>query len=113
MSDNTSLDPDLQKIEDEVIEFLMTSPLFMGEKPIFLTIKSYFITRESLTQKELKKLTGYSSGAISQELNRLVEKGMIEVSKISSSGEKTYQMKSIVISFLNYYLNYFKEIITL
>jgi DNA-binding transcriptional regulator GbsR (MarR family) len=90
-------DSEIKKIEDEFIDFIVSSPLFIGEKLIFSTIKAYFMTRENLTQEELKELSGFSSGAISQELKKLLKRGLIEISNISNTGKMTseFLLKSI------------------
>lgn len=103
-------DPEIKKIEEDVIQFLVNLPLFMGEKPIYSIIKAYFITREELTQSALKELTGFSSGAISQELNKLIKKDLIKITKTSSKGRKVYSMKSVVSAFITLYTNTFKDI---
>jgi len=104
------MDPEIKKIEAGIIDFLVNTPLFMGEKLIFSTLKAYFITRETLTQKDLREITGYSSGAISQELQKLLERGLIEITNVSTTGKKTYSMKSILKSLLNFYLSQFEDI---
>ena len=86
--------------ENEVINFMIKSPLFFDQDQLLSIIKSYFITRRDLTQKEVRKLTGLSAGKISQELNSLKKMGLIEESNISKTGEITYSMKSIQKSFL-------------
>jgi len=87
----------------------VNSPLFVGQSEYMPTIKSYFITRRDLTQKGIKELTGYSTGVISQALNELLEMGFIEKSHVSKMGKITYSMRSVVLSFINFYLDGFKE----
>jgi DNA-binding transcriptional regulator GbsR (MarR family) len=99
----------LGEIEKDIVEFLVNSPLFVGQSEYMPTIKSYFITRRDLTQKDMKDLTGYSTGVISQALRELVEIGFIEKANVSKMGKITYSMSSIVTSFLNFYLDGFKQ----
>ena len=68
----------LGEIEWEIVDFLVQSPLFVGQSEYMPVIKSYFITRRDLTQKDIKELTGYSTGVISQALNELVKMGFVE-----------------------------------
>jgi DNA-binding transcriptional regulator GbsR (MarR family) len=109
LSEIEEFDPEIKKIEDKIIQFLIKSPLFIGQKPTFSTIQAYFITRKDLNQKALKKLTGFSSGAISQELKELVNIRLIEKATKSSSGEISYSMKSVELAFLISYINSMKE----
>ena len=64
----------------------------------------YFITREKCTQKDLKNLTGFSIGHISQGLNKLLEMGIIQSYKEKGVRQSTYIMKSIGYSLLKRYL---------
>jgi len=110
MSDIEPFDPKIKKIEREIVDFLLSFPLFALRKSINSTIKAYFITRKNLTQDMIYNLTGFSRGKISQELKNLVEMGFIEKIKISSKGEITYSMKSATRAFLINFLNAQKEI---
>ncbi len=110
MSDVKPFDPEIKRIEGEIVDFLLSYPLFAFQKSIISTIKAYFITRKYLTQDMIYRLTGFSRGKISQELKNLVEMGFIEKIKISSKGEITYSMKSATRAFLINFLNAQKEI---
>ncbi len=100
---------DVKRIEQEIVNFLVESPIFIGRIPKSIVIKAYFVTRKSLTQKTLKKLTGYSSGTISQELRNMIKQGIIEKSQVSSSGEITYTMNSIRLGLINSNINTINE----
>ncbi len=110
MSDVEPFDLEIKKIEGEIVDFLLSNPLFALEKSIISTIKAYFITRKNLTQDMIHKLTGFSRGKISQELKNLVEMSFIEKTNISSMGEITYSMKSATKAFLINFLNAQKDI---
>jgi len=102
LNDDIDFDPEIVQIEKEIMNFLIKSRLLVKLKPIFIKILSLFITRKSLTQKDLKKLTDLSAGTISQEINKMLENEIIEVTKTSESGLITYSMTSVAISFMNF-----------
>jgi len=103
MTENEIFSPKIKKIENEIIQFLSESPLFFTKDPFINQIRSYFITRKSLTQKEIRTLTKLSTGKISQVLKKLIHWKIIEKTEVSSSGEYTYSMESIEKSFINYF----------
>ncbi len=102
LNDDIDFDPEIVQIEKEIMNFLIKSRLLVKLKPIFIKILSLFITRKSLTQKDLKKLTDLSAGTISQEINKMLENEIIELTKSSESGQITYSMNSVAISFMNF-----------
>ena len=51
--------------------------------------------RKEISQELLKKLTGYSSGKISQELNNLVDSGIIIRKKIPGIRKKLYTFDTV------------------
>jgi len=93
------LDPKIKEIEDQVIQFLVTN-LFYRYTHYSATILAYFLTRKGLTQKNLQKLTGFSAGKISEELNRFIKIGYIERKK-SNKGQYIYNMPEIGQFFRN------------
>ena len=90
--DDITFDPEVEEIEKKLIKFFGNSPIFLGHKIHYTHIFSYLVTRRRVTQKQLKDLTNFSSGKISQELNVMLETGKIEVVDISKTGEKTYSV---------------------
>jgi len=98
-------DPEVFEIEAEIINNFINSPMFSGRDEYFVRILVLFITRESLTQKELKRITGLSSGTISQELQDLEKDGLIEVIDISEKGKKTYRGKPAGVMLLRFSLS--------
>jgi len=104
-------DPELRRLEEEIVQFLLNSYFYTGQKSSFTTIKSYFITRRDLTQDMLIKLTGLSRGTISQELKGLLDMGVIERSKVSNTGEITYTLKSVEFAFIHHFVNTYKTIL--
>ena len=95
--------PNIKKIEDELIQFMSLSPIFFTKDPFVNILRGYFITRKSLTQTEIQKLTKLSSGKISQVLKILKKWELIEKTNVSSTGEYTYTMESIEDAFLRYF----------
>jgi len=85
----------VRKIEEEVVDFLLNSPIYSTRNEITSKILIYIILRKEITQNLLKNLTGYSSGKISQELNNLVGSGMIIRKKIPGVRKKLYTFKSV------------------
>jgi len=110
LSEIEQFDPEIKKIEGDIRKFLISYPLFAGQKSTFTTIKIYFITRRDITQEKLQKLTGFSRGTISQELKKLVEMGVIEKTNVSSTGEITYSMKSAAKAFVHSFINSTQDI---
>ncbi|MFX0036771.1 MAG: hypothetical protein ACFE9I_14170 [Candidatus Hermodarchaeota archaeon] len=98
-----SFGPNINRIENELIQFMSSSPIFFTKDPFINIIRAYFITRKSLTQREIQKLTNLSSGKISQVLKVLQKWELIEKTNVSSTGEYTYTMESIEDAFLRYF----------
>ena len=87
-------DPEIKRIENEIIETLLKFTIFSVRSEITSKILFYFITRKDLTQSELQYLTGFSAGKISQELNNFLEFNLINISKKSKPW--VYTMESVV-----------------
>lgn len=85
----------VSKIEKEIVEYLVNSPIYSTRNKITTRILIYIIMRKEITQNLLKNLTGYSSGKISQELNNLVDSGMIIKKKIPNIRKKVYTFESV------------------
>ena len=98
MSAICEFDDEIKGVEKDIINFLTSYSLFIGQKTTFSTIKLYFITRKFLTQEKLQELTGFSRGTISQELKKLISMEIIEQSSVSNTGEITYSMRNPIIS---------------
>ncbi|MFW9876640.1 MAG: hypothetical protein ACFFG0_26390 [Candidatus Thorarchaeota archaeon] len=97
-----SFDPEVYIVEDDIIYQLTISPMFSGRDPMFIRILGYFITKKYLTQKKLQKITGLSTGKISEEVNNFLEYGLIEKSDISDKGKITYGAESAGILLLKF-----------
>ncbi|MFX1568254.1 MAG: MarR family transcriptional regulator [Promethearchaeota archaeon] len=86
--------PEIYLIEDDMLNQLINSPMFFSRDPMFVRILGYFITRKYLTQTRLQRITGLSAGKISEDVNLLLEDGLIEKSEISPKGKITYGAES-------------------
>ncbi len=100
---------DLKDFEAEIIQFIIKSQLLIVEKSSTAEILSYFITRKRLTQSEIKELTGLSRGTISQELNNLIERNVIQETNPNNSKIIVYSMESVTLGFINSYLHSIKD----
>lgn len=111
MTEINIFNPKVKKIEDDIINFVMNSRLFTGKDTISLLVLGYFLTRRVLTQKDLKNLTGLSTGKISRELNRLIYLGYIE-KQLTRGSQTYYHIKSAKLSLFPYiseFLNVVKK----
>ncbi|MFX1325295.1 MAG: hypothetical protein ACFE8N_10075 [Promethearchaeota archaeon] len=95
-------DPEVYLIEDDMLNQLSASAMFSSRDPMFIRILGYFITRKYLTQKTLKKITGLSTGKISEEVNLLLKNSLIEKVDISENGKITYEAESAGILLLKF-----------
>ena len=100
-----SADLSLEDIEEEIIKALTETTGFTVKNDQYTRILSYFIIRKQLTQGEVKKLTGYSTGFISQALNYLIENDLIEKVKIKGVRKPFYVVESIKYNYLLRFFN--------
>ncbi|MBN1217259.1 MAG: hypothetical protein JXA99_17695 [Candidatus Lokiarchaeota archaeon] len=112
-------DPSIKKIEQEIIDFYLYESVYSTLNEFFLIIYVYFITRKVLTQEKIRELTGLSFGKVSQVINSLVKKQLIEKLNKNEYGNLIpkkqqkqifYSMTSIHNSFLQSGFNSLKEI---
>ncbi|MDX1798057.1 MAG: hypothetical protein R3255_05365 [Candidatus Lokiarchaeia archaeon] len=101
-SKQIQFDPEVYSVEDDILNQLAASIMFTSRDPMFVRILGYFITRKYLTQSRLKKITGLSVGKISEEVNSLLENGLIEKASISEKGKITYKAESAGIMLLKF-----------
>ncbi len=106
MSNRDRFDSNIREIEKEIINYLLKSIISSARGTITSTILFYFITRKDLTQSELKDLTQYSVGKISQEIKNFVDLGVIQVSKRSKP--RIYSMESIMAETFSRAINLLK-----
>ncbi len=107
-------DPEIKKIEDDIIDFFSFNSAYSTMDELFLEIYVYFFTRNVLTQEKIRQLTGLSLGKVSQIIGALIEMNAIEeLDKVkmhdiipeNKSRQKIYSMNSIQISFFKSALN--------
>ncbi|MFX0202930.1 MAG: hypothetical protein ACFFCW_43055 [Candidatus Hodarchaeota archaeon] len=94
----SSLDDQRTKLleyEERLVSFFVKSGKIKKIHSKFSTILGYFYTRRSLTQKQLRELTGFSAGTISHMLNQLLAIGMIRRHNIPGSRERRYELIGI------------------
>ncbi len=107
-----SFAPEVYLVEEDILNQLAASPMFSSRDPMFIRILGYFITRKYLTQKTIQKITGLSVGKISEEVNLLLENGLVEKSEISTRGKITYGAESagmILLKFSRAVINRFAK----
>jgi len=95
-------DQDVYVIEDDIHNQLAALQMFSNRDPLFIKILGLFITRKYLTQQTLKNNTGLSSGKISQEVNKLLEDGLIEKAEVTDKGKITYGASSAGLILLRF-----------
>ncbi len=95
-------DPEVYVIEDDIITYFLSSPIFANRDPLFIKILLLFITRKNLTQKTIQDITGMSAGKISEEVNVLLDMELIEISDKSNTGKITYSASSAGMVLLNF-----------
>ena len=99
MKEEEKFDPEIKKIESEIIETLLHFIIFSIRGEITSKILFYFITRKNLTQSKIQSLTGFSAGKISQELKDFMEFNLIKISKKSKPW--VYSMESVPVETLS------------
>ncbi|MFW9994510.1 MAG: hypothetical protein ACFFD4_20875 [Candidatus Odinarchaeota archaeon] len=91
--------------EKKVFDYFMgplQASLFLDQKITVTKIIACFVTRETLTQKQLRVVSGLSAGAVSQGLQHLLHLGMITKVTTSGPSHHAYQMKSVKKALLTY-----------
>ena len=94
-------DPEVYIIEDDIITHFLNSAMFTGRDPLFVRLLMLFVTRKYLTQNTLQKITGISAGKISQEVNHLLDMGLIKRAETSKKGKITYCTSSAGLAFIS------------
>ncbi|MFX0095028.1 MAG: hypothetical protein ACFFBD_25050 [Candidatus Hodarchaeota archaeon] len=89
---------DIGEIEHEIVDFFIKSPLFYFQKSSLSKLFGLLFINESLSQKQLKQLSGFSSGAISQDLKVLEAFGFVIREPTSHSRSSKYAYKMVPVS---------------
>ena len=97
-----TFDPEIYVIEDEIINYLLNTALFEGRDQFFLKVFGLFMTRQYLSQKTIKQVTGFSVGKISEEVNLLLEMGLIQIAHTTKYGKIIYEASSAGILLLTF-----------
>lgn len=97
-----NFDSEVYQIEDDIINHFVSSQMFSDRDPFFVKIFALFITRKYITQKTLKKVTGLSAGKVSEEVNHLLNMGLIEKGEITKKGKITYVASSVGLMYLRF-----------
>jgi hypothetical protein len=100
--DEKVFDPEVHFIEEELINHIISMELFASKDPMFMRIFALFITRKILTQKIIKRITGLSIGKISEELNQMLEMGLISIKEVSKKGKIIYEANSASLMLIKY-----------
>jgi DNA-binding transcriptional regulator GbsR (MarR family) len=96
MNSAIEFDPDIRQIEQEIVEFFAEKASeYTGRHPIVSTVMAYFYIRRSLTQEDLRKLTGFSAGAVSKAVRQLVGMNVITREIISGTHTHIYKMETL------------------
>jgi len=78
--------------EKQLIEILVDAGKTKGQNAVFASIIGYLLLHRSLTQTQLKQLTGYSKGAISQSLQLLSNAPAIKKEPLEGQREFLYTL---------------------
>jgi DNA-binding transcriptional regulator GbsR (MarR family) len=97
--------PEIRQIEQEIVTFFAEkTPEYTGRHPIVSAVMAYFYIRRSLTQQDLRKLTGFSAGAISKAVRQLVDINMITREMIPGTHTHVYKMETLPFKSPSYLL---------
>jgi DNA-binding transcriptional regulator GbsR (MarR family) len=98
-------DPEIRQIEQEIVAFFAEkTPEYTGRHPIVAAVLAYFYIRRSLTQQDLRRLTGFSTGAISKAVRQLVDINMITREMIPGTHTHIYKMETLPFRSPRYFL---------
>ena len=92
-------DEKFRNYEDILVEFFVDIGEEKRINPKFLKISSYLLLHKKLTQKQLKKLTGYSIGTISTFLSVLLGTGLYQKERIEGTHTYTYRYRGNIKDF--------------
>jgi DNA-binding transcriptional regulator GbsR (MarR family) len=98
-------DPEIRRLEQEVAGFFAEkTPEYTGRHPIVSAVMAYFYVRRSLTQRDLRRLTGFSAGAISNAVRQLVDMNMVTREMIPGTHTHRYNMETLPFRSPKYFL---------
>ena len=98
-------DPEIRRLEQEITGFFAEKASeYTGRHPIVSAVMAYFYIRRSLTQQELRRLTGFSAGAISNAVRQLVDMNMVTREMIPGTHTHIYKMETLPFKSPKYFL---------
>ncbi len=104
-SNSMVFDPEIRRIEQEIVDFFAEKASeHTGRHPIVSMVMAYFYIRRSLTQRDLRSLTGFSAGAISKAVRQLVDINMITREMIPGTHTHRYKMEMLPFRSPSYFL---------
>jgi DNA-binding transcriptional regulator GbsR (MarR family) len=105
LSDLLGFDPEIRAIEKEIVDFFATKASgFTGRNPIVSKVMTYFYIRKNLTQLDLRILTGYSTGTISNAVHQLLKMNIITKETIPGTHKHIYKMEKLPFISPRYFL---------
>jgi DNA-binding transcriptional regulator GbsR (MarR family) len=104
-NDSGGFDPEIRRLEQEIVEFFSEKASeYTGRHPIVSAVMAYFYIRRSLTQQDLRRLTGFSAGAISNAVRQLVDMNMVTREIIPGTHTHIYKMETLPFRSPKYFL---------
>ena len=98
-------DPEIRRLEREIIGFFAEKASeYTGRHPIVSAVMAYFYIRKSLTQQDLRRLTGFSAGAISKAVRQLVDMNMVTREMVPGTHTHVYKMETLPFRSPKYFL---------
>jgi len=80
----------IKEFEDRLINFFVKAGQLKGQNVTFSTIIGCFLIHNSLTQDQVRELTGFSKGSVSTNLNALEEYGFLKKKLIKGTRKYLY-----------------------
>jgi DNA-binding transcriptional regulator GbsR (MarR family) len=96
----TPFSPVVVQIEQEFIEFLINSPLFIRYNVTTKRILAYLFTRQKLTDDQLNSLLRFSGGVIASSMEKVIQIGLVKATRLSEVTE-VYEIRSIPHAYRN------------
>ncbi len=98
-------DPEIRRLEQEIaVFFAEKASEYTGRHPIVSAVMAYFYIRRSMTQQELRQLTGFSAGAISNAVRQLVDMNMVTREMVPGTHTHIYKMETLPFRSPKYFL---------
>jgi DNA-binding MarR family transcriptional regulator len=92
-SNNQAAEQKLKEIENNLADIITTLSFLKGRRPKTSKIIALVYLYRNATQKQLRELTGYSLGTISNTLQSLEKMGIINKTQDPQTREYTYELE--------------------